>query len=383
MKTIKVDNIEMLNKVLDLRVQIFVNEQGVDPNIERDEYDVLDNPEVDHFALTIKEDVVIGTCRCRRIDEHTMILGRFSIHPVLRHQGFGLKFLRVIQDYYYHQKVENILIHAQQHAISFYESAGYKPFGETYFEAGIPHQNMKLTLYQHFYTRFSDVYDEIFPLKNDKLNFLTEFIQDKESVLDIGTATGSFLQLAQEHQLNAQGFDLDARMVSLAQEKNLNVWQMDMNDLNTITDNFDLITCLGNTLAHLDNLEDLDKFMKENYRILNNQGELLIQVVNFNKTLKDDVHKLPTLYNDSKTISLEREYKKNDYKLHFNNVLTIAKSQYNSTVDLYPFTSHQIRKAALKHNFKILSEYGDYSKEVYDSNDSQRYIVILKKDEEI
>ena len=40
------------------------------------------------------------------------------------------------------QGYESILIHAQTHAIPFYEKLGFKPFGEEFMEDGIPHIKM-------------------------------------------------------------------------------------------------------------------------------------------------------------------------------------------------------------------------------------------------
>ena len=379
MKTIIVDNQNLFENVLDFRHQIFVKEQGVDTYIDQDHYDVLGNPSVDHFCLVIKEDVVIGTCRCIKIDEHTIQLGRFAVHSLLRHQGIGLKFLRNIHSYYYSKKVESVVIQAQHHAINFYTNAGYEPFGDTYLEAGIIHQDMKLTLYQHFYTRFSAVYDQIFPLISVKKDFIEAFIASKESLLDIGCATGELVKLAQGHNLRAAGFDLDEKMITIALNKNLHVWQMDMVHLNTVSEKFDAITCVGNTLAHLESLEALDAFFKDTKALLTDSGQLLIQVVNYHKILKQGINQLPTLYNHNKRISLERRYEGNDSKLHFKNILTISKIQYHSSVELYPFSPQQIREAASKYKFKIINEYGSYQGDGFNPTDSFQYILVLEK----
>ena len=379
MKAYLVTEQEMLDKVLALRHDIFVIEQGVDPSIEHDHYDVLDNSEVEHFALVIKDEIVIGTCRCLKIDEHSVRLGRFAIHKNLRHQGFGLKFLRIIQDYYYHKQVENIIIHAQKEAIPFYTDAGYIPYGEPYLEAGIEHQNMRLVLYQHFYTRFADYYEQIFPVNDNKKQVIIDFIIDKETVLDIGCATGEVMEIINSSNKQASGIDLDARMIALAQEKNLNAWQMDMKEIDALQETYDGLLCLGNTLVHLDNLNEIDKFFKDAHQLLNNQGELFIQIVNYHRVLEKNVSQLPTLYSDSMDASLERYYEQKDEKIQFKNILTIAKNQYHSSVSLYPLTHDSLKQLATNNGFEVIGEFGSYNKDSFNPIESQQYLVHLKK----
>jgi predicted GNAT family N-acyltransferase len=40
-------------------------------------------------------------------------------------------------------KKVSLVLHAQKHVQSFYESCGYRPFGEPFMEAGIEHIEMK------------------------------------------------------------------------------------------------------------------------------------------------------------------------------------------------------------------------------------------------
>lgn len=378
MKTIKVTTQELLDKVLQLRKEVFVDEQGVDINLEHDDLDTLDNPLVEHFALTLYEDIVIGTARVIYIDDKIVRLGRFSIHPNLRHQGFGLKFLRVIENYYFRKKVESMIVHSQQHAISFYASAGFEPYGQLYDEAGIPHQNMHKRLYQQFYTRFAEVYDLIFPLGEIKQKMLSEFAQDKRSILDIGCGTGEAIKYLDQLNIETKGIDADQQMVFVAQSKNLDVIHLDMRQLNAIPQTFDGLLCLGNVLVHLDDIDEINDFLNDCHQLLNQNGQLLIQIINYHKILNQRITDLPTLISHNKRVSLKRHYHL-DNKIKFTSTLKIGRKEFTSSLDLYPLLPSELMQVAEKNNFEIINTYGAFDFRAYDNNESDSFILLLQK----
>lgn len=379
MRTIKVTTQDMLNDVLQLRNLVFVEEQGVDPQLEYDQYDTLDNPLVDHFAYVIMDNVVIGTSRCIFMDDKTVRLGRFSIHPKLRHQGFGIKFLRDIENYYYTRKVEHVIIHAQKHAVSFYTTAGYETFGPEYEEAGIPHQNMRKKLYQHFYTKFADVYDLIFPLTENKKKMLDVFAQDKQSILDIGGGTGLMSEYLNSLNIKTTTIDLDHRMILEAQEKGIDAYVLDMRQINGLTDKYDGILCTGNVLVHLDNHDEVNQFLEDCYNLLNPNGELVIQIINYYKVITQNINELPLIRADKANISLQRKYYYND-KIKFNTTLTIGKQQYHDSIELLPLLPNELEQLALQNHFEVIATYGNFDFSAYTPELSDQFIIRLRKE---
>lgn len=379
MKTIKVTTPEMLEKVLQLRNEVFVNEQKVDPALENDEYDTLDNPIVDHFALVIKENTVIGTCRCLHSEPHSIRLGRFAIHQSVRHQGFGLKFLKSIHNYYYQHKIENIIIHAQKQACSFYYTAGYRPFGEEYLEANIVHIKMKQTLFHTFYTRFASVYEEIFPLNKMKKELITQFTQNKKSIFDIGCATGEAVKFIQTLNKEAYGIDLNSTMVQIARDQKLPVDVMDLKNIGTLNRTFDGLICIGNVLVHLSNTQEINQFFADAYQLLNSKGQLFIQIINYHKILEQSITSLPTLKNQTNDNSLERNYQLIDNYIHFISTLTISKKQYTDTTILYPLRYTELIRIAKNHRFTVHAQFGGFDQSAFKPDESMQYLVILTK----
>lgn len=377
MKTIKVTTQEVLDKCLALRKKVFVQEQGVDESIEADYLDTLDNPNVQHFAYTLADHYVIATCRVKHISSNTIQIGRFAVDMRVRNIGIGSRFLRQVENYYYDLKVESIFVHAQISAMNFYQSLGYKTQGQPYLEANIEHINMSKSLFQDFYSRFSLIYSDIFPLKGAKKEFIESFIQDKEELLDIGCATGDVLALIKEHNKNALGIDINSKMISIAKQKGLEAVELDMRFIDMFDEQFDGIINIGNTLVHLKSTEDIQQFFHNTYACLKPQGECLIQILNYDFIYKHKITQLPKLTSKDRSSSLERSLilKEN---VKFQTLLNINNHKYTSTVNLIPLKPQELFDFAIKAGLEIKECYGDFNKSEFDDL-SENLIVILKK----
>ena len=120
-----------------IRVQVFVQEQGIAVEEELDDLD----PVCTHFILMDTLDQkVVGTCRLVPQDSTECHLGRMCILKEYRNQGLA----KLLCDHFdveaRHQNYKIVTIHAQCSAQQFYEKVGYKPTNDPLFmEAGIEH----------------------------------------------------------------------------------------------------------------------------------------------------------------------------------------------------------------------------------------------------
>ena len=121
------------------------------------------------------------------------------------------------------------------------------------------------------YETISDYYEIIFPLRENKISFIKGLLkQNKSKILDIGCSTGDLsLALARlGHEVT--GIDLDEAMIKKAQKKPKklgDICKFQIKDMVEIgkdfqDETFDAVFCLGNTLVHLKNLEEIDLFLK-------------------------------------------------------------------------------------------------------------------------
>ena len=127
---------EYCTELTNIRRKVFVEEQKVD---ERDEWDSSD-PDHYHFMALIDSDPV----GCGRLVRDGQI-GRMAVLAKYRNRGIGGQLLRFMIGFAKDKEINQIFLHAQKHATTFYSRFGFKTQGEIFYEAGIPHQFMKLT----------------------------------------------------------------------------------------------------------------------------------------------------------------------------------------------------------------------------------------------
>jgi len=118
-----------------IRRTVFVDEQGVDQNLE------YDNEEQSNHYLLVLTGKPIATARWRET-EKGIKLERFAVLPEFRNRGFGEIILdAVLKDVKHLGKL--IYLHSQARAVPFYERNGFVKEGEMFVEAGIEHFYMK------------------------------------------------------------------------------------------------------------------------------------------------------------------------------------------------------------------------------------------------
>jgi predicted GNAT family N-acyltransferase len=119
-----------------IRRKVFVEEQGVDPNLEYDKED-----QANHYLLVLAGKP-IATARWRET-EKGIKLERFAVLPEFRNRGFGEIILEeVLKDV--RPIGKTVYLHSQSRAVPFYERNGFFKEGEMFVEAGIEHFYMKL-----------------------------------------------------------------------------------------------------------------------------------------------------------------------------------------------------------------------------------------------
>lgn len=121
----------------EIRRRVFVVEQAVDPSEEYDD----DDEKCTHF-IALAEGVPVGTARWRFKDKGIIKLERFAVEKDYRGQGVGAALVQaVLADL---PLADKVMMHAQLHAIPFYEKQGFETYGPEFDEAGIRHYAMKL-----------------------------------------------------------------------------------------------------------------------------------------------------------------------------------------------------------------------------------------------
>jgi predicted GNAT family N-acyltransferase len=126
---------------MDLRVKVFVDEQGVDAEEELDELDAEALQ-----IVAVDESGVIATCRLRDLGEGGWKLERMVVDRRLRGCGVGARLLAGAEREVRDRGATEMVLNAQRRAEGFYSSRGYRPEGDTFIEAEIEHVRMRRAL---------------------------------------------------------------------------------------------------------------------------------------------------------------------------------------------------------------------------------------------
>ena len=124
--------------LLDLRGIVFIQEQGVPEQRERDGLD----PDCWHVLARDEAGRPIG---CGRLTPAHKI-GRMAVLQEWRGHGVGMALLRELVARARSQGWPDVALDAQVSAIGFYEREGFVAYGEEFEDAGLAHRAMRLTL---------------------------------------------------------------------------------------------------------------------------------------------------------------------------------------------------------------------------------------------
>ncbi|MQF98940.1 MAG: GNAT family N-acetyltransferase [SAR202 cluster bacterium] len=133
----KLEAQEEYDSVRSIRTEVFVNEQGVPPEVEFDNYD-----ETAIHAVAYEYDKIVGTGRLIIDTATDARIGRMAVNESSRRKGVGSQILAFLENTAKSNGIRHITLHAQHYVRDFYEENGYREQGETFVEAGILHVEM-------------------------------------------------------------------------------------------------------------------------------------------------------------------------------------------------------------------------------------------------
>lgn len=140
---VRVERMDDLAPCLDIRRRVFIDEQKVPAG---EEFDVWDTRAI-HLLVRDKRKPA-ATGRFIVVQDatgaRTAKLGRMAVLADYRRQGAGGLIVKESIELAQRYRCPEIEIHAQTHAIPFYEKHGFAAEGDTFDEAGIAHRKMRL-----------------------------------------------------------------------------------------------------------------------------------------------------------------------------------------------------------------------------------------------
>jgi 2-polyprenyl-3-methyl-5-hydroxy-6-metoxy-1,4-benzoquinol methylase len=229
------------------------------------------------------------------------------------------------------------------------------------------------------YSNLLEYYDELFPVEKTRLDFIesTAAYYQKEKnidmpkILDLGCATGTTAIQLMRRGMDVVGIDNNAQMIQSASRRNpepkthSRFFLMDIADVTNYLpkNSFDIVLCLGNTIAHLDNIEKIEHLIKAVQFVLKPGGTFIFQLINYDMILSEKIKSLPII--ETSRSSFIRNYSfTNEKTITFEASVLSSKGQavFSESVSLYPLQSKELLNMLSASGFHNETFYGDFDK---------------------
>jgi YbgC/YbaW family acyl-CoA thioester hydrolase len=129
---------ELGNHARHIRSEVFLNEQQIPAEMEWDDGDA----KAVHAVAFNRLDQAVATGRLVQERPGVARIGRVAVHRALRGSGVGRQVMQALLDAASARGEREVTLSAQRSAQEFYLGLGFRPRGEAFEEAGIPHIEM-------------------------------------------------------------------------------------------------------------------------------------------------------------------------------------------------------------------------------------------------
>jgi SAM-dependent methyltransferase len=233
------------------------------------------------------------------------------------------------------------------------------------------------------YDNLLEYYDELFPVEEKKIDFITRELyrygphSGLPKALDVGCATGSIDFALIKRNLLVTGIDNNVSMIQSACRRNpepktkARFFCMDMLEAAKILApaSFNGVLCLGNTLVHLKSPEEISAFFRGARRLMQSDGVLILQLVNYDKILADGITQLPSI--ETLRCTFERNYALlPDGRIKFNGTVYSSNrvAVFRDQVELYPLRSKELRKLLEQEGLMDIVFFSDFDGQPFDGS---------------
>ncbi|NNG26900.1 MAG: class I SAM-dependent methyltransferase [Ignavibacteriaceae bacterium] len=239
---------------------------------------------------------------------------------------------------------------------------------------------------QEFFDELSDQYDSMIPFEKaiemKKKLFKNLLKGSNKTIADVGCGTGSDSLALVEMGYKVVSFDSSTKMLDKAR-LNARSRGLDLDSYHfgalEITDdfngNFDIVISFGNTFANIET-EIFQSSIKKCYDLLNEQGSLFIQVLNYDLILKEKKRIVNITENEEHFFIRFYDFIKNDVKF---NILKFSKIDTKEnklmTTTVHPHTAKDFNNSILKAGFKSVKLFSDSNRNIFDVYTSKDLII--------
>ncbi|MEI8185523.1 MAG: class I SAM-dependent methyltransferase [Chlorobiaceae bacterium] len=234
-----------------------------------------------------------------------------------------------------------------------------------------------------FYSDFAPYYEKVFPFREQVYSFLREHAgRLGGAVLDAGCGPGHYCGMFLRDGFRVTGIDLDQMMIDAASaaypQGIFNC--MDIAEIGSLENSFQLAYSIGNVLAHLP-FERLGTFIEDSYAILQTRGYWIVQLVNWDYLLtqKDYTFPVKTIFDGS--VTFHRRYSRiSPEGVVFEAKLIIeGATVFNEQTKLYPLASDLFFRLHQAAGFLLEGVYADFDKSKFRKECQSGLIMVFRK----
>lgn len=106
----------------------------------------FDFPDKDLYLSAFDEDLLIGTAILTPLNDESVRMRQMAVHEDYRGRGIGRLVVNEFERIALERGYSEIILHARETALGFYEKCGYLRTSEKFYEIDIPHYEMRKQL---------------------------------------------------------------------------------------------------------------------------------------------------------------------------------------------------------------------------------------------
>lgn len=211
-------------------------------------------------------------------------------------------------------------------------------------------------------------YHRLFPYDSQRIDLLAAWgLGPPAAILDIGAATGDFAWALAAAGYRVEAWEPDASLLAEAARVGEASGtaapafrQLGMLDL-TMTEAYEAIFCMGNTLPHLGSGAEVDDFLGRARAALKPGGRLVLQLINFDLVRRDPGFAFPVM--ETENLRFARSYSEiGEASLRFSIEITDKASgqSRSDSCRLYPIGRAELARRLVAAGFQDPGFYADY-----------------------
>ncbi len=238
------------------------------------------------------------------------------------------------------------------------------------------------------YTRLAEQWDVLFPPDVERQSFLAgRFDRYNRSgrIIEVGCGTGATAAFIAGMGFQVSATDLDPEMVRISSEykkPNLEFHIADMNEtlVNSDTGSAWSILCLGNTLPHLQDGTELNNFFSEASRVLRSGGQLIIQILNYQRIKNAGTLGMPDLQGDGIVFQRSQTWDESIQKVRFSTEVSSREEREKREYLMQPIMEPEMSSLAAKSGLTLIEQGSDWDGSPVEKESSWLYLIYEKDD---